>query len=229
MWGPDADDPPDEVGPGAGPALADDDLPGRSWLRLAIVLAIVLVVVVGAVLALNLARGPAQEPTSQQSASTSPSAGATASEPVPIQGVRDFDPEGDPPEENPQLADLAADGKPGTFWKTVTYRRKPELGGLKSGVGLLVDLGDKTRVGDVRLTLGGSPTSLKILAAPSATAAPTSTDGLTTVASADNAGTSVNLRLDKPVQTRWLVVWLTKLPPAPGGFQGRVAEISVRS
>ena len=29
--------------------------------------------------------------------------------------------------------------------------------------------------------------------------------------------------------TRWLVVWLTSLPAVPGGFQGRVAEISVRS
>ena len=28
---------------------------------------------------------------------------------------------------------------------------------------------------------------------------------------------------------RWLVVWLTSLPAAPGGFQGRVAEISVAS
>jgi hypothetical protein len=25
------------------------------------------------------------------------------------------------------------------------------------------------------------------------------------------------------------VLWLTSLPPAPGGYQGKVAEISVRS
>jgi hypothetical protein len=229
VWGPDADEAADELPPGQGAAGLEDDLPGRSWLRLAVVLAVVLVVVVGAVLALDLGRGPADEPTGRQSSSTSPSPAAGGGKPVSIAGVRDFDPQGDPPEENPQLAGRAADGKPGTFWTTVTYLRTPELGGLKSGVGLLVDLGTKTSVGDVRLTLGGSPTALQILAAPDATSAPTGTDGLTTVASADDAGTSVNLRLEKPVSTRWLVVRLTKLPPAPGGFQGRVAEISVRS
>jgi hypothetical protein len=143
--------------------------------------------------------------------------------------VTDFDPEADPPQENPELAHFAIDGKPGTSWNTVTYRGKPELGGLKSGVGLLVDLGKKTGVGDVRLTLGGQPTAVQILGAPDATSAPTSTKGLPVVASDDRAGTQVDLPLKKTVSTRWLVVWLTSLPPAPGGYQGRVAEISVRS
>jgi hypothetical protein len=233
VWGPDADQPADDGHPGLDPDSEDEDLPGRSWLRLAVVLTAVLVValvvVLGSVFALDLGRGPADDPTSTPSASTSPSAKATAGKPVPITGVRDFDPQGDPPEENPDLAGLAVDGKPDTSWTTVTYRGNPRLGGLKSGVGLRVDLGRKTRVGEVRLTLGGSPTSLQILAAPDATSAPTGTDGLTTVASDTGAGTAVDLRLEKAVSTRWLVVWLTSLPPAPGGFQGRVAEISVRS
>lgn len=230
VWGPDADRPADEDRPHLDPDGPDDDRPGRSWLRLAVVLAVLLIVVVGTVIALNLGRGPADDPTPVTSSSGSRSAKATASVPVPIAGVRDFDPEGTPlPEENPGQVDLAVDGKPGTAWTTVTYRRTPKLGGLKSGVGLLVDLGKKTRVGDVRLTLGGSPTSLQILAAPAATSAPTSTDGLTKVASETDAGTRVDLRLEKAVSTRWLVVWLTELPPVAGGFQGRVAEISVRS
>ncbi len=229
VWGPDADQPADADQSGLDPDSGDEDLPGRSWLRLAVVLAVVLVLVLGTVFALNLGRGPADDPATTTSPSASASDKPTASRPVPISGVRDFDPQGDPPEENPDLADLAVDGKPGTYWKTVTYRGNPRLGGLKSGVGLLVDLGKKTRVGDVRLTLGGSPTSLQILAAPGATAAPTSTEGLTTVATDAGAGSQVDLRLEKTVSTRWLVVWLTSLPPAPGGFQGRVAEISARS
>ena len=61
-------------------------------------------------------------------------------------------------------------------------------------------------------------------------AAPSSTDGLDKVASARNAGGRADLELKKPVTTQWLVVWLTDLPPAPGGgFQGRIAEISVSS
>jgi hypothetical protein len=49
------------------------------------------------------------------------------------------------------------------------------------------------------------------------------------VASSTAAGTQVDLKARRTVHTRWLVVWLTSLPPAPGGYQGRVAEISVRS
>ncbi len=230
VWGPDADTPPEDDGANPGLERADDDLPGRSWLRLGIALAVVLVVVVAVVFAYNLSRGPADEPTTttgarRPSASQRPAGGTR----LPIAGVKDFDPEADPPEENPELAHFAIDGKPDTFWTTVTYRGKPELGGLKSGVGLLVDLGRKTDVGEVRLTLGGSPTAVQILAAPDVSSAPTTNQGLPVVAANPRAGTKVDLRLKKTVATRWLVVWLTSLPSAPGGYQGRVAEISVRS
>jgi Protein kinase domain len=227
-WGPDAGQAPpaDEGWDGE---TVGDEVPGRRWLRLAVVLAVVLVLVVVTVTAYNLARDPGSEPTPATGRTGSPSASTTPSVRVPIRGVSDFDPQGDPSEENPELAPLAVDGKPGTAWRTLTYRGNPELGGLKSGVGLLVDLGEPARVGDVRLRLLGSPTSVQILAAPDADQAPTDTDGLDTVATEDDAGTSADLALRKPVTTRWLVVWLTSLPPAPGGFRGEVAEISLRS
>jgi hypothetical protein len=226
-WGPDADkDGDDEWDTGSW----DEERPGSSWLRLAAVVAGVLVLVVGLVFAFNLGRGSGTgSSTAQDTTGSSPSRSAGASTPVKITGVTDFDPQGDPPEENPDLAPLAIDGKPGTAWETMTYRGNPRLGGLKSGVGLLVDLGKPAKVSKVNLTLMGSPTSVQILAAPGATTAPSSTDGLETVATRDGAGDQAALTLKKPVTTRWLVVWLTSLPAAPGGFQGRVAEISVAS
>ncbi len=57
-WGPDADEPPP-----ADPASWDDDreeVPGRSWLRLAVVLAVVLLLVLGVVFAFGLGRGPGE-------------------------------------------------------------------------------------------------------------------------------------------------------------------------
>ena len=208
----------------------DDEAPGTSWLRLAAVLAGVLVLVVGLVFAFNLGRGSGEDnSTAQDTSSTSPSRSATTSAPLRISGVTDFDPQGDPPEENPELAPLAIDGKPGTAWQTMTYRGNPKLGGLKSGVGLLVDLGKPQKVSKVKVTLMGSPTSVQILAAPDAPAAPSSTDGLDTAASKDGVSGRADLSFKKPVTTQWLVVWLTSLPAAPGGFQGRVAEISVAS
>jgi hypothetical protein len=228
VWGPDADQPSPAAASGWRPESRDDDLPGRSWLRLAVVLGVAVVAVLVAVFALDLGRGPGTPrtaPSSPGSSATKPASGVR----VPIASVRDFDPQGDPPEENPELAPLAVDGKPGTAWTTVTYRGNPHLGGLKSGVGLLVDLGRSATVGEVRLTLVGRPTSLQVLAAPGASSAPASTDGLPVVASSTAAGTQVDLKAQRTVHTRWLVVWLTSLPPAPGGYQGRVAEISVRS
>jgi putative peptidoglycan lipid II flippase len=149
---------------------------------------------------------------------------------VQIAGVSDFDPQGDAPqEENPQLVDLAVDGDPSTAWQTLTYQGNPQLGLLKDGVGLVVDLGKPVEVSSVNLTLIGRPTSLEILAADEGAGAPTSVDGLTRVAASAGAGPKVNLQLDDPVTTRYLVVWLTSLPPFSDGYKGQVAEIVVRS
>jgi serine/threonine protein kinase len=230
VWGPDADHDPSTDDRGwASDGQGDGARPGRTWLRLAVVVAVVLLVAVGTVLALNLGRDSSGRSGVAQPSQSPSGSGTPSGAPVPISAVSDFDPLADPPEENPGLARLAIDGKPGTAWHTVTYRGNPRLGGLKSGVGLLVDLGKRTTVGEVRLRLDGSPTSLDILAAPRAGSAPSSTDGLTTVGSAKDAGTDVRVALRSRVTTRWLVVWLTSLPPAPGGYQGRIAEISARS
>lgn len=228
-WGPDAEQ-PGGSGWDTREEPGEEGVPGRSWLRAGVVLATVLVVVVAAAVALTLNHrskdnGAAASSPSQKS---SPSASAHATR-LPISGVTDFDPQGNPPEENPDMVRLAHDGDPKTAWETSTYYNDPHLGGLKSGVGLLVDLGKRAAVGEVDLTLQGKPTSLQLLAAPDAKAAPSSTDGLPAVATAKDAGTRVDLVLKKPVTTRWLVVWLTSLPAAPGGYQGKVAEISVRS
>jgi hypothetical protein len=199
---------------------------GRSWLRLAVVVATVLLLAVAVVVAFQLGRdagglGAGGDPA------TSPTARTSA---VPVRAVSDFDPEADPPEENPADAPLAVDGDPATSWSTVTYRGRPDLGGLKDGVGLLLDLGDDVAVAQVRATLVGQPYDLSLLAAPEGTTdEPTDVGGLREVASASGAGPEVALTPESAVTTRYLVLWLTSLPVAEGGFQGRVAEIVVRS
>jgi hypothetical protein len=226
VWGPDADVPADPE-PGRRAARK----PGRSWLQLAAVIAGCLLLVLAVVIAFTLGRGSsplggtpeAEDPASPDASSSAPP------QPVKIAAVDDFDPQSDTPEENSELAPLAVDGDPGTAWETMTYYNDPELGGLKDGVGLRVDLGSQVPVSAVRLTLQGEPTSVKLLAAPQGAGAPTSIDGLRTVAAQEGAGTKLTLRPDKPVTTRYLVVWLTSLPPVPGGYKGKVAEITVLS
>ncbi len=225
VWGPDADEPPPsdpETGEHAG---WDDRGPGRSWLRLAMLLGGVLVLVVAVVVAFNLGQGAAPGEAGG-TPSPGPSASAADPQPVKIASVSDFDPEADPPSENPESAPLAADGDPSTAWHTSTYF--DPLQKLKSGVGLLVDLGEPTDVSEVSVQFIGSPTGFEILAADEGASEPTSTDGLTRVARQTDAGTRADVTLDKAVTTRYLVLWLTDLPPTKGGFRGQVAEIDVR-
>lgn len=225
-WGDDED----VEGPRDGDDLERQNA-GKSWLRLAGILAVVLLLVIAVVVAFNLGRGSGGGPGTTQT-SQSPSTNASPDQQpalVPITSVSDFDPQGDPPEENSDLAALATDGDPSTAWQTQTYFGNPELGGLKDGVGLLLDLGRPQEVSRVRLTLEGQPTDLEILAADRRAGAPSDADELTSVASAEDAGTNVDVQLRRPVTTRYLVVWLTSLPATEDGFQGQVAEINLRS
>ena len=48
---------------------------------------------------------------------------------------------------------------------TSTYRGNAELGGLKPGVGLMLDLGKDTQAGAVTVELTGKPTSFQVYAA----------------------------------------------------------------
>jgi serine/threonine protein kinase len=223
VWGPDAAGEPDDDWETRGGAWTDDP-PGRSWFRLAVVVGAVVLVVVAVVIAFNLGRGSGvleDEPEASPSAETSAPA-----EPVRIASVSDFDPTGDG-SENPDSAALATDGDPQTAWPTVTYYDPLEL--QKPGVGLLLDLGEPTEVSQVSVSFLTTPTDLEILAADEGAATPpTSADALERVAGQTGAGNRAALDLDAPVTTQYLVVWLTKLPPADGGFRGQVAEIVVR-
>ncbi len=219
VWGPDMDD-------ARGGPRRDA---GKSWLRLAVIVATCLLLVFAVIVAFNLGRSSTDDAGSSGQDAAAQQPDDQPAQPHSIASVDDFDPQGDPPyDENPESAALAIDGKPGTAWQTMSYYGNPQLGLLKDGVGLLVDLGEPVDVSQVRLTMIGQPNSVELLAAPEGAGTPTSTDGLRQVASADNAGTQIDLDLDKPVTTQYLVVWLTSLPPGGGGYQGQIAEIVVR-
>jgi hypothetical protein len=74
------------------------------------------------------------------------SPGATA---FAVAAVRDFDPEGNPPSEHPEQAQLAVDGTD-KGWTTVGYATA-DLGRTKDGVGLVFDLGQERAVGRIEV------------------------------------------------------------------------------
>jgi len=89
-----------------------------------------------------------------------------------------------------------------------------------------VDLGSARHVSGVKVDFIGQ-TSVDLMAAPTGTSAmPTALTGFTKVASGD--GTDVTLTPDAKVTSRYLLVWLTNLPPTSDGhFRGKISEIHV--
>ncbi|MEU6279687.1 protein kinase family protein [Streptomyces sp. NPDC047028] len=150
----------------------------------------------------------------------------SAGQPIPIQGAHDFDPFGDQ-SEKPSDIKKAYDDSPATYWQTDFYLGS-KFGNLKSGVGLILDLGKVQKVGKVTVSFVGE-TSVELRAAgENESSEPTTFDGYSKVAG--GSGTTVVLKPGKSLKSRYLLVWLTQLPPDnEGHWRGRVADIKVTS
>ncbi|MFI8290366.1 serine/threonine protein kinase [Streptomyces sp. ms191] len=145
--------------------------------------------------------------------------------PVAIVGAHDFDPLGDG-SEKPQGIKNAYDGDPSSFWNTDGYY-SADFGRLKEGVGLVLDLGKAQQIGSVDVSFLGD-TSVELRTAPAdATTEPSSPDAFAT--QAKGSGGKVTLKPAKPVTTRYVLVWMTKLPANGGTFRGKITDIKITS
>jgi putative peptidoglycan lipid II flippase len=217
-------------GPGAGPAVRRGP---RRWVALLVAL-VAMLVIAGLVSAYVLNnRAPGASPTDP----TSPATSAQSSGPpsvIPVKDGRDFDPQGDDNSENPDQVKNAFDGSDDTRWQTLTYFRNPKLGGLKRGVGLVLDLGEPQPVGSVKVTLSGSGTAVQLRVPEddpaSVTKPPMSSDGRwRTVSKESKAKKTATLELEEKVTTRFVLVYLTSLPKEGSGYRGGIYEVEVYS
>ncbi|MGJ9413988.1 protein kinase [Aeromicrobium sp. CF4.19] len=160
----------------------------------------------------------------------SPGPGSTSSiRTLPISGVVDFDPQGQDGQENPDQLGLVVDGDPATGWRTSTYFNQATLGGLKDGVGIIIDLDSPQEVRSLRIRLAGEGTDLTVFASTPASDLPRSLDGLRRITSIDDAGTDVTVTLPDATIARQLVVWLQRLPQVgEGEYRGEIREVTVR-
>jgi serine/threonine protein kinase len=201
-------------------------------------LGIVLLVVLATLIGILVGRQSADEPTASAGGGRGDGAGTTEAVELEAQ-ASSFDPPPDGTgEENGEEAHLAVDGDPDTSWTTKSYYTYSELGHLKDGVGLLIDLGDDLTVTDVTIDFGASPTSYEIWASPEGTTKapklppPASPDGTSDVwksafAKIDSASRS-SVSLDPSIKTRYLLLWLTDLPvESPGKYRGVVDEVTI--
>ena len=154
--------------------------------------------------------------------------------PVSAHGFDPLDTQGDPNDENDGLAGYAIDGNPATSWRSQYYLGSPAFGRLKTGSGLILDMGRRVRLRSVRVAFGNEPgtasgADVAIELGDSDTLAASTLATFTTVASADDVGGTHTFRTSSPARGRYVLIWFTKLPPVgPDRFQAEIYGTTVR-
>jgi putative peptide zinc metalloprotease protein len=138
-------------------------------------------------------------------------------------------PSSDPGDENNDLARYAIDGNPATAWQT-QYYYNPVFSGLKTGTGLILDMGRPVRLRSVTVTFGPAPgANVAIEVGNHNTRAASTLSTFTTVAKAQDVGGTYTFTCTGAAQGRYVLIWFTKLPPAGSGrFQALIFNIVVR-
>jgi serine/threonine-protein kinase len=136
---------------------------------------------------------------------------------VKLHALAGYDPQGDGTEHN-EVAALATDGNPSTSWMTEHYDSQA-FGGLKDGVGLVLDAGSSVKLASLTVTTPTPGFVAEIQAGDSATGPFTADSSTSTVSS--------TTRFTLEGQTaQYYVVWITQLPV---GDRAEIAEVTARS
>jgi len=196
------------------------------WTLLGVGLVAALVVVGASLSSKGLISLPG---THQPTNPTAPQTTGQRAAVLPIAGVQAYDPFGNPRTENDNDAPNAVDGNPQTEWRTSHYKRSPNFGGLKPGVGIVLDVGTpkQARQLDLQLLYGGS--NVEVYGSDSV---PSSFDGWADhrLASVPDAQKDSTIDFSGNQSFQYYLIWFTRLPPAPdGNFQDGVAEATLRS
>ncbi len=223
--------------PAAGWTGRPRDSRPRGGILALLLVALVVVVALGAGIWLlgghhgTTARGGTPPP----SHSASPSGGAvTVLTPQSAHGFDALSSQADDPQnENDQLAKLAIDSSPSTFWNTQFYLGNPVFGGTKTGTGLILDMGKAVRLSSVAVTFGSIPgADVSLELGNSNVRAPSTLSSFTTVASATGVGGTHTFTVTSKATGRYVLIWFTKLPPKSAGstskFEALIYNIVVR-
>lgn len=158
-------------------------------------------------------------PTTVTPSASASATSAPAGAPIPILSATGFDPQGDGIERNADAARVF-DGNPSTAWSSELYNTA-NFGGLKHGVGVLLDFGQVRKVTSVTLVLP-TATDLTVFVGPNR-----ALDGATPVGTSSGKNGTVTVTAPSPASGQYLIVWFTKLAPSPDGrFSATLAEVT---
>jgi hypothetical protein len=203
---------------------------GRSAGR--IVLAVVLVLVVAAGVAVAATKLLNKSSSPQPAAvhrGTTPPASAVVLKPVSAHGFDALN-LADTGDENDDQAANAINGS-SAGWSSQDYATA-ELGNLKAGTGLILDMGKTVKLSSITVQFGaaaGADVQIKMGNSNQRSAA--TLQQMQTVASADDVGGTHTFTASPSGTGQFIVIWFTKLPPASGsssgGFAAQILSIIV--
>jgi cytoskeletal protein RodZ len=143
---------------------------------------------------------------------------------LPIKLAEAFGADGLVDGDNPQIAMYAITRGAPLPWESQWYVT-PEFGMLKTGTGLLLDMGRRVTITSVRIELGPfAGADLQLRAGNSAAAV----SSLKVVTRANGVGGALRFRLRSPRTARYVLLWFTLLPPnGVGQYQVSVSRVVV--
>ncbi|GAB7102987.1 protein kinase family protein [Streptomyces phaeofaciens JCM 4814] len=135
--------------------------------------------------------------------------------------------------QHPGDVDETYDGDSSTYWRTSSFLGGPVLAPYKPGVGIVYDLGTAQEVSaaTIKLYYGGNHTTVNLYAAESLNPDPSALQSMQKMGEVTTSATTATVKVTKPVKSRYVLVWLTALPHAPGdqysdpGFKQAVTDV----
>ena len=201
-------------------------------------LGVVMVLVISAVVATAVVIGTSLHKSSSHKAggtpSAKPSTTQTGSAVLAPAGADTFNIFGSDNEDAAQVQ-KAIDTGPGslkTSWATDYYYGQPKFGGLKSGTGLLLDMGRTVRLSQVDVLFGSNCcTTAEIYLGNSSAKSKSALNSFKLVSPSAAASGNHSFSTSGNATGRYVLIWITSLPPKEGSanqFQALIYNVIVR-
>ncbi|MFD6273938.1 protein kinase family protein, partial [Nocardia asteroides] len=157
-------------------------------------------------------QGSTQQMTNEDTGKDGPN---PVAKPFSITAAREFVVQGS--QQNPGDVGKTFDRDPSSYWRSKSFVDGPSLVAYKGGVGIVYDLGEDRDVSgaSIGLRYAGDRTTATLYATDSLTPPP-SVDGMQRIAKGTTQDTRLALKAKKAVNTRYVLLWLTDVPSAPG-------------
>ncbi len=161
---------------------------------------------------------------SDPNSSTNPpvqSSGVGGGDIAAVANVDVYDKSGD--SDNSGRVSRVIDGNPDSNWRT--YQYKQQFPALKPGVGVMVSFASAVQLSSLTITSPSPGTVIQVRSAATPDAAFADTTQITEV-TLQNGTTPVSLSGSQPVTH--VLLWISKLAPADGGFLTQINELQFR-